>query len=1133
MVVARPVDADRLEAEIVRLRTQLGLLRGQATSEAHQVDLERGRRRFRELVSARAGGLWDVHVLAGGASPTDARLTASLLSHAVSSPPSPLVLVPASRPGPLGEAWQRTATGPDGTTSPFTAGAETLARLAPPPSREVPGVRSVVPPRFDLTPETPGDVVLGRVLDETLRDVGPFGVTRAAVNRHVFVCGATGSGKSQTTKQLLESLARAQPGVPWLVVEPVKAEYAGMSGRLADRGDEEPLLVIRPGALGSAPASINPLEPEPGYPLQSHVDLVRALFVAAFQATEPFPQVLVRALTDCYAEAGWDLVTGRLRRPVRPKLLASEDDRPARRRFPTLTDLQSTARRVVAAVGYGPEVTADVRGFVDVRMGSLRQGAPGRFFEGGHPIDVGRLLRRRVVLELESVTNDQDQAFLIGTVVIRLVEHLRVHRRAAVGLRHVLVIEEAHRLLRHASEGPAAAAVEFFAGLLAEIRAYGEGVVVVEQIPSKIILDVVKNTAVKVMHRLPAQDDRAVVGAAMNLQDDQSESVVALPPGVAAVAVDGSDRPLLIRVPGGMGRESAAGCDTRPPLSDRRSQLCGARCRERPCSLEEMAQATAASEDAAVVVWVEAAAAALVTGLAPPRPRHMIRESWPVDPRLRECALASAADRAAGARRSAIARWVDVDDFGDRLRSELDALLTGRALPSADPRRWRAGPYRWLDVQRALSRAEEETPTGGRDAHPDTAAWAERGLVLDAEDVRGQWEQLELDPAYAPGSHRVVLGDTAASGLTAAVRHLGGSGGARSLSRAVRYVCRGPHLDAVVEEMVAGLGSGPGPGVAGPVVIPRRWGSGEVGDGASVPEPESGAGDVAREGVRSGVAGVTPEWEAAARRARVPDREDIEDAAITDVGSEPEDAEPQQGSAESARRAMLDPEQQDVRAAEARQDDVPPPGPERGWPVDPGTQAPLTERDLDSGTPSARRVSTPRPWTSGSPGPPPKDSRDLTSRVGGHPTTAAPAIPMPRRASPNGWGTTRNGSGRARSTPGTASESTRPATTTSTSPVTTSWPGHAKPGRHLATKANSWRVHTSTSTRRWPKEAFPHLTSWAREWSAWLAPADGAEREVPWAVFPSSGPKDVSETGFFVHFRDDHDWIINRRTGRT
>ena len=41
--------------------------------------------------------------------------------------------------------------------------------------------------------------------------------------------------------------------------------------------------------------------------------------------------------------------------------------------------------------------------------------------------------------------------------------------------------------------------------MLAEIRAYGEGIVVAEQIPTKLVPDVVKNTALKVVHRLPGR----------------------------------------------------------------------------------------------------------------------------------------------------------------------------------------------------------------------------------------------------------------------------------------------------------------------------------------------------------------------------------------------------------------------------------------------------------------------------------------------------------------------------------------------------------------------------------------------------------------------------------------------------
>ena len=105
----------------------------------------------------------------------------------------------------------------------------------------------------------------------------------------------------------------------------------------------------------------------------------------------------------------------------------------------------------------------------------------------------------------------------------------RAEGPSAPRLRHLTVIEEAHRLLRQPAQGegggPAAHAVEMFAGLLAEIRAYGEGLVIAEQIPSKLIPDVIKNTAIKIVHRLPAKDDRDAVGATMNLTDEQSSEV--------------------------------------------------------------------------------------------------------------------------------------------------------------------------------------------------------------------------------------------------------------------------------------------------------------------------------------------------------------------------------------------------------------------------------------------------------------------------------------------------------------------------------------------------------------------------------------------------------------------------------
>ena len=61
-------------------------------------------------------------------------------------------------------------------------------------------------------------------------------------------------------------------------------------------------------------------------------------------------------------------MTGEPRPRVKPKLFRGEPDVPATARYPTLGHLQQTASTIVEQIGYGKEITADVRGFVDVRL---------------------------------------------------------------------------------------------------------------------------------------------------------------------------------------------------------------------------------------------------------------------------------------------------------------------------------------------------------------------------------------------------------------------------------------------------------------------------------------------------------------------------------------------------------------------------------------------------------------------------------------------------------------------------------------------------------------------------------------------------------------------------------------------
>jgi DNA helicase HerA-like ATPase len=661
LVVADPV----MPQELRGLAEDVGA--GQRVAEAsadrfpeRAVQARRLKGRHAELQRGGSGGFWRISVMAGGADEVSAARVAGLFCASTDLSGLPYALSPvpvAASPGPGAEL------GRDGNpAAPFYGSTELLAALVRPPEAEVPGVRFALRPEFDVTPETPvGGIQLGEVLDRNLMPAGPFAVSADSLNRHVFVCGATGAGKSQTVRCLLE--AASERGIPWLVVEPAKAEYRLMASRLP--GAE--VIRIRPGEPDAIAAGLNPLEPADDgtggrFPLQTHADLVKALFIASFQAEEPFPQVLSTALGRVYEEAGWDLALGEpCGYPLEGRPPVAHGIREAA--YPTLTSLQRAAERVVAEIGYSQRVTDDVLGFIRVRLASLRHGTTGRFLEGGHPLDFAALLRRNVVLEIEDVGDDADKAFLMGTVLIRLAEYLRLTHRTAgrgPGLAHLTVVEEAHRLLRRCEPsgtggaGAAAHAVELFAGLLAEIRAYGEGLVIAEQIPARLAPDAIKNTAVKITHRLPAADDREAVGATMNATPHQSRYLVTLPPGQAAVFSDGMDFPVLVKVKDGTEREAASPAPTADARTvvRPRSGTCGGECMVRPCTLREMRGGQRALDGVPWVrLWAELAVLAHLTGWPMPVPTPAALAALREQPaRLAQCAASHAVDAAVAVR---------------------------------------------------------------------------------------------------------------------------------------------------------------------------------------------------------------------------------------------------------------------------------------------------------------------------------------------------------------------------------------------------------------------------------------------------------------------------------------------------
>ncbi len=746
LLLAEPLGAAEIEAmaDEVAGREQLSAGNSDRFPE-RAVVARRLHLRHAELRKSTSTGLWRVRLAAGGGDPGAASRVAGLVCASVDLADLPYAVAPAgNRARGLRELLDDQSPGSAGGDAvlgdPFHASTELIAAVTGPPEHEAPGVRLTLRADFDVTQEPAaqrGAIAVGEVLDRGRRPAGPLVLPADSLNRHVFVCGATGAGKSQTVRALLEAATAA--GIPWLVVEPAKAEYRLMAARLAAAAPAGPaadadcavpaeVVRIRPGEADAIAAGLNPLEPAPDaegrrFPLQTHADLVKALFIASFRSEEPFPQVLSAALTRVYEDGGWDLALGE------PAAAGADPG------YPSLTDLQRAATRIVQEVGYSQRITDDVLGFIKVRLSSLRLGATGRFLEGGHQLDFGGLLRTNAVFEIEDVGDDSDKAFLMGTVLIRLAEHLRMVNRAQpvpAGLRHLTVIEEAHRLLRRqepsggASGGAAGHAVEMFAGLLAEIRAYGEGLVIAEQIPGRLIADVIKNTAVKITHRLPAADDRDAVGATMNMTRTQNRFLVTLRPGEAAVFTDGMDYPLLARMPDGSGREAATHPSTASPAGvvRPRSTTCGADCIGRPCTLRDMRVAQRALDECpGIRLWAELSVLAHLTGWPMPVPRAALRSLLRTMPsRVRDCAISHGVDAALAVRVPAIAGRVSPAGLGLHVSTAIRARVSrGTWLCQREEPEWLAPAYKWAFVLDALKSAAGNNPGGG--PHPRSPDW--------------------------------------------------------------------------------------------------------------------------------------------------------------------------------------------------------------------------------------------------------------------------------------------------------------------------------------------------------------------------------------------------------------------------
>lgn len=435
---------------------------------------------------------------------------------------------------------------------------EELARVSALPLHDVPGIVVEKLTDFGRNLSQNSDsasVKIGDVIDHECETRQEVRIGYEQLKRHMFVTGATGAGKSTTMRQLLLNLYRpgANEHIPFLVIEPVKREYRELKKWIPE------LQVI---TLGSedCDVALSPFSVEQELGLIPHIDNLKAAFNASMGNYSSMPFILEDIIYKAYEECGWDLISGKS-----PFIDKFKEAGKKAHVVPTMADLLPFVETSIhdffgdKQSDYGNSLFGALR----ARISSMTRGAKGNVLNKvNNAVDMAVLLKKPCVIELWPFTDNEEKAFIMAIIMIKLYEYRQkvdILNKDNIDrdrpLEHVLVIEEAHRLLakqqsagEHSSSGRQKA-VEFFADILAEIRSYGQGIVIVDQIPSKLIPDVLKNTDVKIAHRLADKEDREVIGGTMNLTKEQIGEVSRLKPGVGVVYYSGLRQAVKIKVP--------------------------------------------------------------------------------------------------------------------------------------------------------------------------------------------------------------------------------------------------------------------------------------------------------------------------------------------------------------------------------------------------------------------------------------------------------------------------------------------------------------------------------------------------------------------------------------------------------
>lgn len=405
------------------------------------------------------------------------------------------------------------------------------------PLRSVPGI-SVVDsaPEFSLNQpalQTDDVIEFGNMLYGGSETAMPYHLPIDTLAKHTLLSGINGTGKTNTVQAVLNSISQSKRRIPFLVIEPAKTEYVDWAIEYNKSHKDNPINIFIPGcrtyrdrktrvAVRLNELHLNPFEPvwlsaEQDPNVLTHIDRLKSTFAAAFPMYDILPVLMEDLIYSLYQSQSTNWI-GKGAAPIYGKTHA-----------PTLTSMASHVDTVMDAHGYEKRVSDNMKACLNTRISSLRRGWKKDMLDVLYSTPWEELFNKPCVINLSYVGDDVDKSFFMALILQFLYEYRAA--QAEIGkidfnankCRHLTVIEEAHRVMQKCDkpELPQYKTSMMFSNMLSEIRAYGEGMFLVDQVPTRLIPDAIKNTNTKITHRLVAEDDCKAIAESMGISKEQ------------------------------------------------------------------------------------------------------------------------------------------------------------------------------------------------------------------------------------------------------------------------------------------------------------------------------------------------------------------------------------------------------------------------------------------------------------------------------------------------------------------------------------------------------------------------------------------------------------------------------------